>query len=1040
MTETSVNAIPKVDYTTTSHPSGVKALCFKDAPALIESLLPVQKLSIDVYKERMAGSGQTLTALGSYWKGRKPLVLNRACVLASLLPATEYPIKDLEIFELLMGMDEVSISKRLGLAKPEDIVRTANIPDINAYFVIDPPDHVLPSISPFDIKDFPYIKKGKSTIPKLKWRSDVSDAKKHELAVLTFEDKTYRELATDAMRAEEMGEILASHAWNRVNQHLGTNAFSFAELVEQLGVMRFGHRPTVADTFSGSGQIPFAAAQLGCDVYASDLNPVACMLTWGAFNIVGASSERRKTIEEKQRKLVAKVKAEIDALGIEQDGTGWRGKAYLYCIEVTCPSSGWKVPVLPTLVVSKGKSVCVKLVPVPAQKRYDIELVRNATASEMTAAEHGTYRKGDVVHVVNGVEHVNSISSIRGDYSTKVDGKTVKKNRLRLWDKSDVVFRDDDIFNERLYAIQWIKEVPEGESARPITEFRSVTHADLEREKRATKYVQAHLGEWQEQGLVPDTRIEPGDKTDEPIRTRGWTHWHHLFNARQLIVLALVRKTISDPAFAVLFAGMLDYSSKLTRWTTSGVRVAKDGSGRQIGGASNGASNVFYNQALNTFYNYGCRASSDLFVVFNKSLKSAPIPVGSEVSVSNHSSGELRASCDMFITDPPYGDAVKYEEILEFFIGWLRKNQPAEFAHWTWDSRRELAVKGEDHDFRLSMVAAYKRMAECMPDNGIQILMFTHQDGNIWADMANIVWASGLRVTAAWYLVTETDSALREGSYVKGTILLVLRKRLGTKRTNQTDLAYELEEEVAEQIKRLTGMNDSVTADSKRAKDGNLFEDADLQMAGYAAALKVLTKFSIIDGKDMAQEALRPRVAGQKTLVESLIDFATDTANKMLVPLGLDDSVWQELTSAERFYLKMLEQESHGLNKLDNYQNFAKAFAVRNFDALMASVNANKAALKSAEDFGRTEMNQSSELFETPTRAVLYALMDLQLGKDLDVVLSGLEQNLKVGTFYSSRDMLVAIARFIGKKVDHVRSEEASAARVLADGIENQRM
>ena len=57
--------------------------------------------------------------------------------------------------------------------------------------------------------------------------------------------------------------------------------------------------------------------------------------------------------------------------------------------------------------------------------------------------------------------------------------------------------------------------------------------------------------------------------------------------------------------------------------------------------------------------------------------------------------------------------------------------------------------------------------------------MFTHQSGAIWADMANIVWASGLHVTAAWYVVTETDSALREGSYVKGTVLLVLRKRQG---------------------------------------------------------------------------------------------------------------------------------------------------------------------------------------------------------------------------------------------------------------------
>jgi len=327
-----------------------------------------------------------------------------------------------------------------------------------------------------------------------------------------------------------------------------------------------------------------------------------------------------------------------------------------------------------------------------------------------------------------------------------------------------------------------------------------------------------------------------------------------------------------------------------------------------------------------------------------------------------------------------------------------------------------------------------------MPDNGIQILMFTHQDSNIWADMANIVWASGLRVTAAWYLVTETDSALREGSYVKGTVLLVLRKRLGAKRSNQTDLAYELEEEVAEQIKRLTGMNDAVVACGKRNKDGNLFADADLQMAGYAAALKVLTKYSIIDGKDMAQEALRPRMAGQKTLVDSLINFATDVANKLLVPLGLNDSVWHDLEPAERFYLKMLEQESHGLNKLDNYQNFAKAFAVRNLSALMASEKANKAALKSAKGFGRTEMNQSSEMYQTPTRAVLYALMDLQDQKDLDIVLKGLEQNLKPGAFYSLRNMLVTIARFINDKLVSLRPEEASAARVLADGICNQRI
>ena len=71
----------------------------KDAPALIETLLPVQKLSAEAYKEQMSGSNKTLTALGNYWKGRKPLILNKACILGCLLPTTDDPVRDLEIFE-----------------------------------------------------------------------------------------------------------------------------------------------------------------------------------------------------------------------------------------------------------------------------------------------------------------------------------------------------------------------------------------------------------------------------------------------------------------------------------------------------------------------------------------------------------------------------------------------------------------------------------------------------------------------------------------------------------------------------------------------------------------------------------------------------------------------------------------------------------------------------------------------------------------------------------------------------------------------------
>ena len=36
--------------------------------------------------------------------------------------------------------------------------------------------------------------------------------------------------------------------------------------------------PLVVDPFSGGGAIPLEALRLGCDAFASDLNPVACLI------------------------------------------------------------------------------------------------------------------------------------------------------------------------------------------------------------------------------------------------------------------------------------------------------------------------------------------------------------------------------------------------------------------------------------------------------------------------------------------------------------------------------------------------------------------------------------------------------------------------------------------------------------------------------------------------------------------------------------------------------------------------------------------
>ena len=942
----------------------LEPFAWKDKLALIEHLFPVQKISAESYKEQMANTGKALTALGSYWKGRKPLILNKACILGSLLPATGDRLKDLEIFELLMGMDSESMQKRL-----EEKLPTSKKDTVGEFLVLP-----------------------------------------------------YNEQVKNAKRPEEIGDSIFIHAWSKVNKHLGTSATSFPELVEQIGIARFGHRPKVADVFSGSGQIPFEAARLGCDVYASDLNPIACMLTWGGFNIVGAGSDARNEIENAQAQLAITVRSEIDRLGIDSNGEGWRAKAYLYCNEVTCPESGWKVPLLPTRIISQDYKAVAELTPLPDKKEYRISVSFVDSKEALERAKIGTVQGGDLVHNPTGNNTYRvSIKSIRGDY--KEGGEN--KSNLRQWSKHDFTPTRHDIFQERLYCVQWQK-MTEGKI---VTEIRSVTDEDMAREQKVIDYIRDHLEEWQEKGYIPDMVIERGYNTDQPIRERGWTYWHHLFNPRQLLVNGLIKKHCGASLTPNL-AQLLNYNSRLCIWHSA------------KGQGTGSVSQVFYNQALNTLFNYGCRSSELALKKILDPIKNQQLNDNVSFKIATHPAQDIAVENDIYVTDPPYGDAVKYEEITEFFIAWLRKNPPDEFSHWTWDSRRSIAIKGEDEGFRQGMVAAYRRMTEMMPDNGIQVLMFTHQSGSIWGDMANIIWASGLQVTAAWYVVTETDSALRQGANVKGTIILILRKRHQQLETFRDDLGWEIEEAVKEQVESLIGLDKQVRSQGAEG----LYTDADLQMAGYAAALKVLTAYSRIDGKNMVTEAEAPRQKGKKTFVDELIEFAVQTAVQFLVPVGFEKGEWQKLQAVERFYLKMAEMEHQGAKTLDSYQNFAKAFKVRNFDQLMSDASkANSARLKLSTEFKGSMMSGDSEIAGTPLRALFYALFELSKEVEVDDVLLHLMENCP--NYLPNKSLLAKMADYLAEKRESLKATkgfkpgvEASCARVLAEAIRNQRL
>ncbi|WP_146196970.1 hypothetical protein [Achromobacter pulmonis] len=641
----------------------------------------------------------------------------------------------------------------------------------------------------------------------------------------------------------------------------------------------------------------------------------------------------------------------------------------------------------------------------------------------MRVAAKGTLQNGDLVYELSGKTFRTPIKTLRGDHRLP-DGSS--NNNLRRWDLSDFEPRTNDVFQERLYAIMWtIKGELEG--ARPKVIITAPTEYDISREDLISSIVAKNLASWQAQGLVPDMEIEVGLKTEEPIRTRGWTHWHHLFSPRQLLILAILKREISkldeelQSKVIAFLPDAIQRSAKLCVWDIF------PGPGRMPKIAQ-----VFSDQSLSTPMNWGVRAWPYLEPVF---VGVTDIhdrqPVVGASTIRSAEASLISERNDIYISDPPYADAVVYHEITEFFIAWLRKNPPKPFDDWVWDSRRALAIKGVNEEFRHGMVAAYKAMADQMPDNGMQSVMFTHQDTAVWGDLISIFWAANLQVVAAWYIATETTSG-KVGAYVQGTIILMLKKRPAGKRSGfKQRLLPSVRQEVVRQIESMLHLNDTVTAQNGEP----VFNDSDLQMAGYAAALKVLTAYTHIGGEDVTTFALRPRARGEVTIVDEMVQQAAETASNLLVPEGLSADTWAKLSGIERFMLRMLDMETTGASKLDNYQNFAKAFHVEDYSRVMGDMRPNHARLKRVSEYASRDLTDSTEIGPTRLGRLIIALQ--QLSKDTEPQAIVDQMRNEMTDFLEARAVMVDTLAFIEQKSPD--SETRSAAEVLGARLKNLR-
>lgn len=832
-------------------------------PAFIETQFPIARLSAEAYKERKAGSGQTLTGLGKWW-GRKPLILVRAAILGMLMPASNNPKKDREIFLKLLTMDDAGVWDR---CKPAIQRKTSRI---------------------------------------------------------AFDRLPYAERIGQCERPENIeGPSLA--AWDDINSHLGTTAKSLVDLVDQLGQKIFKHKPRVGDSFCGGGSIPFEAARIGCEAFGSDLNPVAGLLTWASLNLLGGDQAAREEMGKVQSTIFASADKQITEWGIEHNNLGERAEAFLYCAEVKPEGCDYFIPLAPSWVISEKQRVVVNWVKIAGSDRLQ-PMVRLVSESELKLYKE---KKGATVGDSRVIDPFDasrswSVEALRGPEG------------LRRWTNDDVVPRPGDVFQERLYCIRWVNSKGERRYAAP-------DDVDQVREAKVLELLRERFADWQREGFIPSKAIVSGYNTEQPTRERGWTHWHHLFTPRQLLSHGVVAQKASEltsnkiiQAAVLLGLGRLaNWDSRLTQWLSSR--------------PGEGGAQTFSNQALNTLFCFSNRGFTQLIGagILDLSVKYVAPEFFGNVALSDARDIEFEA--DIWITDPPYADAVNYHELGDFFLAWYDTQLAKIFPEWVPDARAELAVRGDGEDFRRSMVEIYRNLARNMPDNGMQMVMFTHQDPAVWADLGMILWAAGLKATAAWTISTETEAAgIKKGNYVQGTVCLVLRKRV----SNEPGFLDEVYPLVEDEVKRQIG---SMQALDEGGEPN--FNDADYQLAAYAAALKVLTQYGNLDGRDVEHEVFAVRAKNEKSDFQIVIERALVIACDTLIPRGLDNS-WRELSLVERYYLRALDIESRGERRKGMYEELARGFGVTDIKPLLKNDKANGARMFTPSGLSSSLMGQ----------------------------------------------------------------------------------
>ena len=450
-----------------------------------------------------------------------------------------------------------------------------------------------------------------------------------------------------------------------------------------------GKPPRLLDPFAGGGAIPLEGLRLGCEVEASDLNPVAVLILKGTVEYpqkygqpnsrpVPAHIAEADRTHDGQAKLgeagwadaylknplatdvrywgnwmLERARVEL-APYYPPDPDGSQPLAYLWSRTVPCPNCGAEMPLIRQYWLARKDKKKIWLEPVVnhVTKTVDFKIME----SDKGAAPADAYDPGEA-------------TTSRGDTLCLVCGQVVK---------ADFVRKTADAGQMRAMATSTILDASGAGGKR----YRADTPSDEEALAAADRAL-TKLESLSAEGLslIPDEPSRGTYGSNAQGGTYGFFTFGAYFNRRQLLALTTFSRIVALAYQAMVQAGtdtgyaeavttylglavdrLADYNSSVTHWASHGEYVG----------------NTFARQAISMTWDY-CEinpfaGSTGGFDGALEWIAMTLEPVGLAALVKQAAAQTQPMAASIIVTDPPYYDSINYADLSDFFYVWLKRS------------------------------------------------------------------------------------------------------------------------------------------------------------------------------------------------------------------------------------------------------------------------------------------------------------------------------------------------------------------------------